>query len=970
MIRNITTVLLLLLAHAFAFAQGEIRGKLTDAEGKGPLVGATVSIVGTKLGAVSDASGNYALSSVPPGTYTVRAAYVGYITVQRKVTVAAEPVTLNIALDPTMIDQSEVIVEVNRAKDRETPVAFSNIDKMDIEQKIHGQDAPLLVQGTPGVYTYSTDGVGNGESKVMVRGFSQNYVQVLVNGIPTNDPESNAVYWSNWGSVSANAASIQIQRGAGSSLYGAGSFGGSFNIVTGEAQATPKYGVNLTAGSPFNSLVGIDLNSGLINNKFAASLRIDRKVAEGTRVSGRYEGINYYASLGWYITPQQSLKFVLHGAPQMHGYSYSSDISFFKKYGYTANGAPFLPRNVVDAMPVNATTGAANYGLLDDSRELADPNYVNISHNFYHKSQAELHYQYDLNPTSSIQATAFYTKGRGGGSSITGAGTTFARNADGTITSLLGDLGTIVDPIVARDTYLKSAQQRISYSFHQQGGLLASFNTKPLSFLDLTVGGEYRQWTADHPGHFTNLFGKTSSTISYARADSTGKVLTSTFSRNIYQGDLDGPRSDIGNIFGWTLAGANDASFKTQYRNYRGETPQYTLFAQGNWKYDRLNLITSIQYVWYKYRLLEYMPSENAIGTMLSRAQETARGANLVEGPTGSGTFLMKDNAAAGARWYDFPLIDQSRSRGFWQPKFGANFNLNNNINLFANFAHVERFVNLAIYYNQGRPDPTVGDEKSDQVEAGIGWTSPLVRAKVNGYLMTWANKSASVLDFSKAGFPGYDRNGYHYDLVGTSKHQGIEGEFTVELDQLIPAKGLELTGSLTIMDNRWKDVLDQAKTDPSTGARRAFNTTALDATGKRDTLFFDELAGTPVASGPQQMYSIGLNYRAEKFFCGIGVNYYARIIPLDGATYMATDGGWAFVNGRRVFDPKFDNKLPNFALVNLNFGTSFDALGLHSTASIQIMNALDNEFLADADRNGVYPGIGRAFRFNLSTSL
>ena len=237
MVRKLTAFLALLLVQSYAFSQGEIQGRLMDAESKGPLVGATISIVGTKLGAVSDASGNYTIANVAAGQYTVRAAYVGYITGQRRVTVASGPVTADFSLTATTIEAGEVVVEVNRAKERETPVAFTNIEKMDIEQKIHGQDAPLLVQGTPGVYTYSTDGVGNGEAKVLVRGFNQNYVQVLINGVPTNDPESNSVYWSNWGSVSSAAASIQIQRGAGSSLYGAGSFGGSFNIVTADAPA-------------------------------------------------------------------------------------------------------------------------------------------------------------------------------------------------------------------------------------------------------------------------------------------------------------------------------------------------------------------------------------------------------------------------------------------------------------------------------------------------------------------------------------------------------------------------------------------------------------------------------------------------------------------------------------------------------------------------------------------------------------
>jgi outer membrane receptor protein involved in Fe transport len=970
MVRKLTTFLVLLIVQSYAFSQGEIRGRLTDAEGKGPLVGATVSIVGTKLGAVSDASGNYTIPNVAAGQYTVRAAYVGYITGQRRVTVASDPVTADFSLTQTTIEAGEVVVEVNRAKERETPVAFSNIEKMDIEQKIHGQDAPLLVQGTPGVYTYSTDGVGNGEAKVLVRGFSQNYVQVLINGVPTNDPESNSVYWSNWGSVSSAAASIQIQRGAGSSLYGAGSFGGSFNIVTADAPATPRYDINLSAGNPLNSMVGIGINTGLINNTFAGTFRIDRKVAEGSRVSGRYEGINYYGSLAWYINPQQTLKLVLHGAPQEHGYSWSNDVSYFKMYGNKANPAPILPRFTVDALPANANNGIPNYALLDGSRELEDPNYVNLSHNFFHKAQLELHYRYDLSPNSAIQVTGFYSKGRGGGSSLNSLGTVFSRGSDGNVTSLLGPDGTVNDPTVAKNVYLVNAFQRISYSFHQQGGILASFTTKPTDWLGLTAGGEFRSWSADHPGHFTNLYGKTSVNFSYARRDTTGKVMSSTFSRRVYQGDLDGPVSDVGNIFGWNMAGANDATYRTQYRNYKGETPQYTIFLQGNGQMGKLNLLASIQYVWYQYKLTEYMPSENAIGQQLTRAQEASRGA-LSEGPTGNGTFLMKDNAASAPRWYEFDLVNENRSRGFWQPKFGANYNLSDNFNIFANWAHVERFVDLGIYYNQGRVDPSVQDEKSNQIEGGIGWTSPEFKAKLNGYYMTWENKGARITDLSKAGEPGYDRNGNRTELVGTSVHQGIEAEVTLMMEKLIGAKGLELTGMFTLMDNRWTEVLESVKTDPVTGARRAFNASAIDASGKRDTLFFDELTDTPVASGPQTMFSIGLNYRHESFFFGMNYSYFARIVALDGATYLAVDGRYlTALNGKTPFEAVYANKLPAYGFLNMNLGTSFDLFGLSTTASVQLLNVTDAEFFADADRSGVIPGLGRAFRFNISAGF
>ena len=967
MVRHTSLALMLLvLWPVFALAQqGEIRGKLIDSKTGDPLVGATITLTGTRIGGVSDATGNYVVSNVPAGRYVVRAAFVGYVNAQKSVTVETGTVTLNFTLEPTVIQAGEVIIEANRAKERETPVAFSDVSKMTIQEKIHGQDAPLLTQSVPGVFAYSTDGVGNGEAKLFVRGFNQSYVQVLVNGVPTNDPESNAVYWSNWGSVSGAAASMQVQRGAGSSLYGSGAFGGSFNIITSEAPARPYYGVRGTIGNPMASMYGLEINTGLINNTFAASVAVDRKIAEGSRVSGRYEGLNYYMSLAWFPTEQQSVKFVLHGAPQEHGYSWSNPIAYFKQFGYDANPAPFLPRSVVGKLPVNGVNGAARYGLLDGARELVDPNYVNLSHNFYHKSQAELHYRYDLSPVSAISATAFYSMGRGGGSSLSSAGTVWRLNSDGTVFNLYGPDGFIDNVATARDVYLVNAFQRISYSFHQQGGILARFETMPVENLKLTLGGEYRRWSADHPGHFTNIYGKTSSTYSYARRDTAGAVMSSTFSRRIYQGDLEGPTSDVGSIFAWGMASALDPTYRTQYRNYRGETPQSTIFAQGNWSFENLTLLASIQWVWYSYKLREFMPSESAIGQMIPIAQATARGI-AAEGPTGKKTFIMRgtDN-----RWYEFPLVDTTRTRNFWQPKVGLNYNLTENINAYANVAHVERFVDLGVFYNYGRPNYAAPDEKSNQYEVGAGWTSENVKVKVNGYHMSWDNKVTRIRDVGMAGTPGYDYQGYISLQVGSAVFKGIEGEIHLDLAP-VGAKNLEFITAASFMSNRWTGVNEDIKKD-LTGARRPFNTGAVGPDGKTFTMYFDQLENTPVASGPQTMVYLGLQYDDGSIFGGVNAIHYAQQFVLDGGTYMATDGYFTGNLGvLNTFISSFAQKLPPRSVYNFNLGARFKLGALRGNASVQVLNAFDNQYLEDADRNGVYPGIGRAIRLNMGIGL
>ncbi len=980
-LRILLFAVVFLFTSAASLAQYKVNGSVKNSETGEAIQGAQISLTPGSAKTTTDKDGNYSFTGLSKGSYVVKASYIGY-EVQTKTIEVASDITADFLLRSGTILTQELVIEINRAKDRQTPVAFTNVDAKTIDQRIAGQDAPLIVKGIPGMYAFSTDGVGNGEAQMLIRGFTQNYVSVMINGIPTNDPESNSVYWSNWGSVSSNAGSFQIQRGAGSSLYGAGSFGGSFNIITELPNPKFFYGVNFGYGDPMNTMYGLKLNSGLLmKNKLSLYANVDRKIAEGTRISGRYEGVNYYSSISYFPKSDISAKLVLHGAPQEHGYSFSNTIAYFKKFGITANSAPFLPRSIVEQLPVNKTTGEANYGLLDGVRELDDKDYVNLSHNFFHKPQLEGHLSFDLNKNSKLLTTLFYTVGRGGGSSINGSGTLFSlrkglgsngSTVDTLVTNYYGPEGFVNTVGVADTIYLKNAYQRISYSLHSQYGLLASYQTKLGKSLDIVGGAEFRNWVADHPGHFTNLFSKSFVTQSYAADTSTtpGVVKIATFSRRVKQGDLDGP-NDLGNPFSWNLAN-NDPTYATQYRNYRGETPQITLFAQGNYLMKDLNIMASIQYVWYKYKLVENMPSENSIGKLLTSAEATALGLvdSTNEGPK-NGKFYMR---GTNNRFYEFNLVNEDRSRGFFQPKIGLNYNVSKNVNVFGNFAHVERFVDLGIYYNQGRVDPNVEDEKSDQFEFGLGWTSPDLTAKINGYYMLWKNKSARIQDISQAGLPGYDRNGFRSELVGASEHKGIEFEFTASLDKLIKkVKGIGIKGSLTFMDNKWQDVLSSVLTDPITGKRRAFNTGALNSDGNVDTLFFDELNGTHVASGPQLMISGGINYNYKGFFAGADVNFYGRNYLLDGDSYLAVEGEYLGQNsaGKDLFKSTYDNQLPTATIFDAYAGYNYNlSKWFKGQISIQVLNLADTDWYAGADRFGIIPGLKRTLRLNLSAGL
>ena len=115
------------------------------------------------------------------------------------------------------------------AKDRKTPVAVSTLKEAAIVEKLGNQEFPEILNSTPSVYTTKSGG-GFGDSRINIRGFSQENIAVMVNGMPVNDMESTKVYWSNWAGVSDVTSAMQVQRGLGASKLAIASVGGTINI--------------------------------------------------------------------------------------------------------------------------------------------------------------------------------------------------------------------------------------------------------------------------------------------------------------------------------------------------------------------------------------------------------------------------------------------------------------------------------------------------------------------------------------------------------------------------------------------------------------------------------------------------------------------------------------------------------------------------------------------------------------------
>ncbi len=332
--KSLKTFLLVVLVFAVPLAlwaqTGVLSGKVTDAATHRALPGANIILVGTTVGTTTDKTGSFELTGILPGKYVVAVRYIGYATARKTVLIGKGPAKIVFALRPQIISTQEIMVTANRAKFRETPVAFTNIPRKELKNDYWAQDIPMLLSEVPGVYAYSDAGNGVGYTYVKIRGFDQKRVSVMINGIPLNDPEDHQVYWVDMPDLASSVRDIQIQRGVGSSLYGSSSFGGSINVVTGEPSSESRIRLTTGLGSYNTRKFAFHLNSGLIQNKYLVQGRFSKILSDGYRQNtgvnlwayflsaSRYglhttTKINVYGGperthAGWYASPESALK--------------------------------------------------------------------------------------------------------------------------------------------------------------------------------------------------------------------------------------------------------------------------------------------------------------------------------------------------------------------------------------------------------------------------------------------------------------------------------------------------------------------------------------------------------------------------------------------------------------------------------------------------------------------------------------
>jgi len=221
------------LSVGTALAQtGSIEGVVTDAGSDNPLPGVNVVIQGTQQGAATGTDGTYEITGVEPGTYAVRASFVGYAdTTRQGVEVQAnQTTTVDFALERAAAALDEMVVvgyDEQRAATLTGSISRTDAAALETDASVGVSNA---LQGVlPGVTALNTTGQpGENVSEILIRGRSttgNDAPLVVVDGVPD---QTGA-----WKRLSAsNIEQVSVLKDASAAIYGARAANGVILITT------------------------------------------------------------------------------------------------------------------------------------------------------------------------------------------------------------------------------------------------------------------------------------------------------------------------------------------------------------------------------------------------------------------------------------------------------------------------------------------------------------------------------------------------------------------------------------------------------------------------------------------------------------------------------------------------------------------------------------------------------------------
>lgn len=374
-----------MLANAQTFT---LKGKVVD-ENNESLSGATILVKEPKKGTSTDFDGKFSVN-LPKGNYTIQVSFIGYKTVLKEIFLTkSDEINFNLLPNSTVLE--EVLVSAVRAS-ADVPVTFSNLSKREIAKRNLGQDIPILLNYMPSVVSSSDAGAGIGYTYMSVRGSNGEKINVTINGIPYNDPESHGTFWVNLSDFASSTENLQLQRGVGTSTNGSGAFGASLNILT-DALSKEAFGeISNSFGSFGTRKHTVKFSTGKLNDHIEIAGRLSNIYSDGY-IDRAFADLKSYYLQGSYTDENTLIKAVTFGGKEItyqawagldatqletdrkqNPYTYENEVDDYQQNHYQLHWNEKLNKSWSTNLALNYTKGSGFFEQFKEEEAASDFN--------------------------------------------------------------------------------------------------------------------------------------------------------------------------------------------------------------------------------------------------------------------------------------------------------------------------------------------------------------------------------------------------------------------------------------------------------------------------------------------------------------------------------------------------------------------------------------------------------------------
>ena len=261
----------------------------------------------------------------------------------------------------------------------------------DLQDKNLGQDLPVLLKNQTSVIATSDAGNGIGYTSLRIRGVSPGSINVMLNGVPYNDSESQGTFFVNVPDLTSSAGQIVIQRGVGTSTNGVAAFGASVNILTKDPSPAPYVRGENSLGSFNTQKYALEIGSGtFLKKRFSVMGRFSKIQSDGY-IDRASSNLNSYNLTSMYKHNKTLVRLMVFGG---------------KEKTYQAwNG---VDRQTWEDNPRFNSAGA----IYDDAWENIVDFYSNETDN-YRQNHTHLTWKQLLSDQWNIETTLHHTRGKG-----------------------------------------------------------------------------------------------------------------------------------------------------------------------------------------------------------------------------------------------------------------------------------------------------------------------------------------------------------------------------------------------------------------------------------------------------------------------------------------------------------------------------------------------------------------------------